>query len=62
VKDAPKLPLNLLDAIRWFDADEELKQMLGNEFSSSYVKMKMQEWTDYMTHFSQWERDNTLDI
>ncbi|MDV4169889.1 type III glutamate--ammonia ligase [Rhodovulum sp. FJ3] len=62
VTDAPKLPLNLLDAIRWFDADEELKQMLGNEFSSSYVKMKMQEWTDYMTHFSQWERDNTLDI
>ena len=62
VKDAPKLPLNLLDAIRWFDADEELKQMLGTEFSSSYVKMKMQEWTDYMTHFSQWERDNTLDI
>jgi glutamine synthetase len=62
VKDAPKLPLNLLDAIRWFDADEELKQMLGTEFSASYVKMKMQEWTDYMTHFSQWERDNTLDI
>jgi len=62
VTDAPKLPLNLLDAIRWFDADEELKQMLGNEFSSSYVKMKMQEWTDYMSHFSQWERDNTLDI
>lgn len=62
VTDAPKLPLNLLDAIRWFDADEELKQMLGNEFSSSYVKMKMQEWTDYMTHFSKWERDNTLDI
>lgn len=62
VTDAPKLPLNLLDAIRWFDADEELKQMLGNEFSASYVKMKMQEWTDYMTHFSQWERDNTLDI
>ena len=62
VTDAPKLPLNLLDAIRWFDADEELKQMLGTEFSSSYVKMKMQEWTDYMTHFSQWERDNTLDI
>ncbi len=62
VTDAPKLPLNLLDAIRWFDADEELKQMLGNEFSASYVKMKLQEWTDYMTHFSQWERDNTLDI
>ena len=62
VTDAPKLPLNLLDAIRWFDADEELKQMLGNEFSASYVKMKMQEWNSYVSHFSEWERANTLDI
>lgn len=62
VKDAPKLPLNMLDAVRAFDADEGLKAALGTEFSSSYVKMKTQEWHDFMTHFSQWEKDNTLDI
>ena len=62
VTDAPKLPLNLLDAIRWFDEDAALKAKLGEEFSASYIKMKMQEWTSFVTHFSQWERDNTLDI
>ncbi|SLN49904.1 type III glutamate--ammonia ligase [Roseisalinus antarcticus] len=62
VKDAPRLPLNLLDAVRAFEADTGLTAAMGAEFSASYVKMKLQEWTDYVSHFSQWERDNTLDI
>jgi glutamine synthetase len=62
VTDAPKLPLNLLDALRNFDNDEELKQMLGVEFSNAYLKMKKTEWNSYCSHLTQWERDNTLDI
>jgi len=62
VKDAPKLPLNLLDAIRNFAADDGLKAMLGEGFSASYIKMKMQEWNSFVSHFSRWERDHTLDI
>lgn len=62
VKDAPKLPLNLLDALRALDADGELKAMLGEAFSSSYIKMKQQEWDSFVSHFSHWERENTLDI
>jgi glutamine synthetase type III len=62
VTDAPKLPLNLLDALRNFDNDEELKQMLGEEFSNAYLKMKRTEWNSYCSHLTQWERDNTLDI
>ena len=62
VKDAPKLPLNLLDAIRNFDKDESLKQALGTEFSNAYIKLKSTEWNQFITHFTQWERDNTLDI
>ncbi|MEC9199651.1 MAG: type III glutamate--ammonia ligase [Pseudomonadota bacterium] len=62
VTDAPRLPLNMLDAIRAFDADTELKSMLGNDFSASYIKMKHQEWTSFVSHFSAWEKDNTLDI
>ncbi len=62
ITDAPKLPLNLLDAIRAFDKDESLKQALGNEFSSAYIKLKNKEWNQFATHFTQWERDNTLDI
>ena len=60
--DARKLPLNLLDAIRAFDADEALKARLGPEFAAAYVKMKGQEWDSFVSHFSSWERENTLDI
>lgn len=62
VKDAPKLPLNLLDAIRTYDSDEELKTAMGKDFSSAYVKLKTQEWNNYCSHLSEWERANTLDI
>ncbi len=62
VKGAPKLPLNLLDALRQFDKDTSLKAALGNDFSESYLKLKHQEWNAYASHLTQWERDNTLDI
>ena len=62
VTDAPKLPLNLLDAIRLFDANSELKCMLGDEFSAAFIKLKNSEWNSYASHFTQWERDNTLDV
>jgi len=62
VKGAPKLPLNLLDALREFDKDKSLKESLGEEFSAAYLKLKNMEWNSYASHFTQWERDNTLDI
>ncbi|MEL7139433.1 MAG: type III glutamate--ammonia ligase, partial [Pseudomonadota bacterium] len=62
VPDARRLPLNLLDALRTFDADTELKEALGESFAGAYVKLKTQEWHDYTAHFSDWERTNTLDI
>ncbi|WP_434288725.1 type III glutamate--ammonia ligase [Celeribacter sp. SCSIO 80788] len=62
IEGAPKLPLNMLDAIRAYDADPELKAMLGNDFSASYIKMKHREWNSFVSHFSRWEKDNTLDI
>jgi glutamine synthetase len=62
VKGAPKLPLNMLDALREYDKDKALCEIMGTDFSNSYIKMKLQEWTNFSTHFSQWEKDNTLDI
>ncbi|OYU17307.1 MAG: type III glutamate--ammonia ligase [Rhodobacteraceae bacterium PARR1] len=62
VTDAPKLPLNLLDALRDYDRDTTLKAMMGEEFSSAYLKLKHQEWNSYASHFSKWETENTLDI
>ncbi|MFO1038066.1 MAG: type III glutamate--ammonia ligase [Geminicoccaceae bacterium] len=62
VKNAPKLPLNMLDAIRAFDANKTLKSLLGDEFSTSYVKLKNDEWTRFCQSFSEWERQNAIDL
>ncbi len=62
VRGAPKLPLNLLDALRLFDKDKALKAALGTEFSAAFLKLKYSEWNSYATHFSEWERINTLDV
>ncbi|MFD1883431.1 type III glutamate--ammonia ligase [Paracoccus pacificus] len=61
-KDAPKLPLNLLDALRAFEADETLNRALGAEFAAAYLKLKRMEWDSYVSHFSKWEHDHTLDV
>ncbi|HEX2258013.1 MAG TPA: type III glutamate--ammonia ligase [Afifellaceae bacterium] len=62
VKGAPKLPLNLLDALRAFEKDRGLRASLGEPFAASYLKLKQQEWNSYASHLTQWERDNTLDV
>ncbi|MEM6480841.1 MAG: type III glutamate--ammonia ligase, partial [Pseudomonadota bacterium] len=62
VRGAPRLPLNMLDAIRAFDKDKTLKAAMGDKFSAAFIKLKSEEWNRFTAHFTQWERDNTLDI
>jgi len=62
VRGAPRLPLNLLDALREFNKNKGLKSILGDEFSAAYLKLKHQEWDAFTAHFSTWEKENTLDI
>ena len=62
VKNAPILPLNLLDALRNFKQNKILRKILGEAFTDSYYKLKMDEWNQYMQHFSEWERINALDV
>ncbi len=62
VEDAPKLPLNLLDALRAYDSDEVLKAAMGADFSRAFLRLKHREWDSFVSHFSHWERENTLDI
>ena len=62
VRNAPKLPLNLLDALSNFKQNKILRVILGEAFSDSYYKLKMDEWNQYMQHFSDWERLNALDV
>jgi glutamine synthetase len=61
VKDAKRLPLNLLDAVRALDACGPLRAQLGDAFVDSYVKLKTADWNDYARHLSAWEVANTLD-
>jgi glutamine synthetase len=61
VKDAKRLPLNLLDALRAFETSATLRATLGDAFINSYAKLKHAEWNEYAAHLSQWERQATLD-
>ena len=60
--DIPRLPLNLLDALRAFGASMTLREALGTAFVDSYVKLRIEQWGDYMRHLTEWERDHTLDV
>ena len=62
VRGAPKLPLNMLDALRAYDKNKGLKEAMGKQFSDAYLKLKMEEWDSFVSHFSSWEKENTLDI
>ena len=62
ITNAPKLPLNLLDALRAYEADTELQKALGTSFSKAYLKLKHNEWNTYCAQFSAWEHNTTLDV
>ncbi|CAM6025828.1 unnamed protein product [Sphagnum balticum] len=55
------LPTTLLDALRKLSDSQFLRQALGEEFTTSYVEVQMEQWRSYSRHLSQWELDNTLD-
>jgi glutamine synthetase len=61
VPDVPKLPLNMLDALRAFSSSTILTEALGSEFMTAYAKLKGDEWNAFAGYLSTWERDNTLD-
>jgi glutamine synthetase len=62
ITNAPKLPLNLLDALREYEKDTELQKALGPDFSSAYLTLKHNEWNSYCSHLTEWERQTTLDV
>jgi len=56
-----RLPLNLLDALRLLEKSKVLGDAFGKDVVRSYLKLRMKDWNDFMSHPSAWERDNTLD-
>jgi glutamine synthetase len=57
----PRLPLNLLDALRSFQSSPLFPLAFGAECVASYLKLKHGEWQAYAAHLSSWEREHTLD-
>ncbi len=60
-KDAKRLPINLLDALRCLERSSVLASSLGERTVGSYLKLKHAEWNDYARHLTEWERLTTLD-
>ena len=61
VKGAKRLPLNLLDALREFEKSDVLREGLGVDLATSYLKLKHDDWNAYSRHLTDWERQTTLD-
>ena len=61
VRDAKRLPLNMLDALRNLEKSSVLKVGLGEATIASYLKLRHAEWNDYCRHLTEWERQVTLD-
>jgi glutamine synthetase type III len=61
VKDAKRLPLNLLDALRALDQSSVLKAAFGEDVVASYIKLRTAEWNEYAGQLTDWERRVTLD-
>ncbi|NDV86515.1 type III glutamate--ammonia ligase [Aurantimonas aggregata] len=62
ITDAPKLPLNLLDALREYEKDDSLCAAMGRDFSTAYLTLKQQEWNTHCSQFTAWEHATTLDV
>jgi glutamine synthetase len=56
------LPTTLKDALDCFEADQVLRDALGQEFSEMYLRVKRQEWESYHRTISQWELDNYITV
>ena len=61
VKDAKKLPLNLLDALRTLEGSSVLKSALGEASLATYLQLRHADWNAYAGHLTAWERETTLD-
>jgi len=60
-KNAKKLPLNLLDALRALEKSSVLKTAFGESVIASYLKLRHADWNNYCRHLTDWERQTTLD-
>ena len=56
------LPLTLREAVECLAVDDVIKEALGLEYASYYVRVKTDEWNQYHQSVSRWEIDRYLPI
>ena len=51
------MPANLHEALGRLKGSSYLRSQLGDAIVDGFVYVKQKEWTAYMGHLTQWERD-----
>ena len=59
-EDEIDLPRGLLEAVDLFESDDDLREMLGTAFVSTYAAIKKAEFETFMEVISPWEREYLL--
>jgi glutamine synthetase len=54
------LPHDLNEALDELEKDDVITGALGAHIATNFLEAKRQEWRDYITQVTQWERDNYL--
>ena len=55
-----RMPESLKEAIDWFEADEFVRNVLGDHICNKLLKIKKQEWVTYRTQVTNWELEEYL--
>jgi glutamine synthetase len=56
------LPQSLKEAVDALEADEVVKQGIGNELAQEFITLKRMEWVEYSRHVSDWECKRYLEM
>lgn len=59
-EDEIDLPRGLLEAVDLFEADDDLREVLGTSFMATYAAIKRAEFETFMEVISPWEREYLL--
>ncbi len=57
-----KLPASLPEALDAFEADEDMRALLGDEFATAYLVMRRYELSRFADHVTDWERQEYLEM
>jgi len=56
-----QLPASLREALHFMEESELAREVLGDHTFDRYLRDKMQEWQEFTSHVSEWERERYVD-